>query len=62
MEAQDYRAEVRETFQKMSDEALAFQSSVIIGGIDREEVDREMEMRRQRRAAPVWDLDYDLGY
>lgn len=41
-----YREEVRKTFQSMSDQALAFQSARIVGGIDREEVDREMARRR----------------
>ena len=40
-----YRDEVRKTFQSMSDQALAFQSARIVGGIDREEVDREMNRR-----------------
>lgn len=42
----DYRARVRRTFQAMSDEALAFQSARIVGGIDREEVDLELGRRR----------------
>lgn len=42
-----YRLQVRGTFESMSDEALAFQSSVIVGGIDREEVDREIARRKQ---------------
>ena len=41
-----YRQEVRKTFQMMSDQALAFQSARIVGGIDREEVDREINRRR----------------
>lgn len=41
-----YRQQVRKTFQSMSDQALAFQSSIIRGGIDREECDREMTRRR----------------
>ncbi len=40
-----YRADVRKTFQRFSDEALAFQSARIVGGIDREECDREIERR-----------------
>jgi hypothetical protein len=45
--ASEYRRLVRDTFRKMSDRALAYQSSVIVGGIDREEVDREIA-RRER--------------
>lgn len=41
-----YRLQVRETFQRFSDQALAFQSSIIRGGIDRQECDRELERRR----------------
>ena len=41
-----YRQQVRETFQKFSDQALAFQNARIIGGIDREECDRELARRR----------------
>lgn len=40
-----YRAEVRATMQRFSDAALACQDAHIIGGIDREECDREI-MRR----------------
>lgn len=40
-----YRAEVRATMQRFSDQALAYQDARIIGGIDREECDREI-MRR----------------
>lgn len=40
-----YRLEVRRTFQAMSDEALRFQSARIVGGVDREEVDREIARR-----------------
>ena len=41
-----YRQQARETFQKMSDQALFFQNTVVRGGIDREELDREMNRRR----------------
>jgi hypothetical protein len=41
-----YRAQVRETFGQMSDEALVFQNSIIVGGIDAEEVERELNRRR----------------
>jgi hypothetical protein len=40
-----YRAQTRRTMQAFSDQALCFQDSIIIGGIDREECDREI-MRR----------------
>lgn len=40
-----YRAEVRRTMRAFSDEALRFQDSVIIGGIDREECNRELARR-----------------
>jgi hypothetical protein len=43
---QDYRAQVRETMQAFSDQALASQSARIIGGVDREECDRELARRR----------------
>ena len=42
----EYRAKIRASFGRMSDQALAFQSRVIRGGIDREEVDREINRRR----------------
>lgn len=41
-----YRREVRETMKAMSDEALRFQARHVIGGIDREELEREMRARR----------------
>lgn len=44
-----YRARVRETFQSLSDQALAFQSAVIVGGIDREECDAEILRRAETR-------------
>jgi len=47
-----YRAQVRKTFQAFSDQALEFQSARIVGGIDREECDRELA----RRAA-WWSRD-----
>ncbi len=47
-----YRATVRATFQGMSDQALAFQDEVVIGGIDREELKREL-VRRSGPAARV---------
>jgi hypothetical protein len=40
-----YRAQVRETMQRFSDQALAYQDSIIRGGIDREECDRELRRR-----------------
>ena len=40
-----YRSEVRQTFRALSDEALAYQSSIIVGGVDREECDREVARR-----------------
>lgn len=40
-----YRAEIRRTFQAFSDEALAYQDARIVGGIDREECDREKARR-----------------
>lgn len=43
---QQYREEVRKTFQSMSDQALSFQDSVVRGGIDRQELDREINRRR----------------
>ena len=42
---EDYRQQVRQTMQAFSDEALAYQDRIIIGGIDREECDREIERR-----------------
>jgi hypothetical protein len=42
----EYRQQVRETMQAFSDQALAFQDSIIRGGIDREECDREIARRR----------------
>lgn len=44
-----YRAEVRRTMQMFSDEALRYQDARIIGGIDREECDREIRRRAARR-------------
>jgi hypothetical protein len=44
-----YRAEIRRTLQKFSDEGLAFQDRRIIGGIDREECDREIRRRENAR-------------
>lgn len=41
-----YRAQVRHTLQRMSDQALEVQSGVVRGGIDREELDREVNRRR----------------
>ncbi len=41
-----YRVDVRRTMRRFSDQALRFQDSIIHGGIDREECDREI-MRRQ---------------
>jgi len=43
----EYRLQVRKTFQQFSDHALAFQDARIIGGIDREECDREINRRRK---------------
>jgi hypothetical protein len=43
---EQYRQEVRKTFQSMSDQALQFQDMRIVGGIDREEIDREINRRR----------------
>jgi hypothetical protein len=42
------RLEFRETFQGMSDEALTFQNGIVVGGIAREELDREINERRTR--------------
>lgn len=42
----NYRAQVASTFQRMSDQALDFQDSVVVGGIDREELDKEITNRR----------------
>lgn len=50
----EYRASIRRTFQSMSVQALDFQSARIVGGIDREEVDREIG-RRARGAVPCPD-------
>lgn len=47
-----YRSEVRETFGRMSDAALAFQNGVVRGGIDREELDREIARRDDENARP----------
>ncbi len=41
-----YRADIRRTMRHFSDQALRLQDSIIRGGIDREECDREI-MRRQ---------------
>jgi hypothetical protein len=40
-----YRLEARRTFEAMSDAALAFQGARIVGGIDREELERELGRR-----------------
>ena len=40
-----YRTQIRQTLQSMSDQALRFQATVIRGGIDREELIREMNRR-----------------
>jgi hypothetical protein len=40
-----YREQVRETLQAMSDQALRFQDTVVVGGIDREELNRELTRR-----------------
>jgi hypothetical protein len=40
-----YRDQIRRTFKAFSDAALAFQSERIIGGVDREECDRELARR-----------------
>lgn len=40
-----YRSEIRHTLQGMSDKALAYQALVIVGGIDREELEREQARR-----------------
>lgn len=40
-----YRANVRRTFRMMSEQALAFQAGVIVGGIDREELEAELDRR-----------------
>ena len=43
---EQYRQQVRRTFQQMSDQALDYQSTVIRGGIDRVELEREIARRR----------------
>ena len=48
MSSASYRAEIRETVQRMSNEALAFQDRRVRGGIDREELDRELARRAGR--------------
>ena len=45
---EQYRKRVRTTFQQFSDQALAFHDARIVGGIDREECDREIKRRRSR--------------
>lgn len=51
----EYRAQARKTMQAFSDQALEFQSARIVGGIDREECDREMLRRWQSKM----ELKYD---
>lgn len=41
----EYREQARRTFQQFSDQALLFQDTIIRGGIDREECDRELNRR-----------------
>ena len=48
-----YAQQVRETLQQMSDEALAFQNTVVHGGVDRVELDRELA----RRSKLAYNLD-----
>ncbi len=43
-----YRDQVRGTFRQMSDRAIAFQDARIVGGIDREEVESEKQLRGDR--------------
>ncbi len=61
MPEKSYRESVRETMRAFSDEALAFQSSVIVGGIDRQECDLEIR-RRAARARPRPDFDPRIDY
>jgi hypothetical protein len=49
LELERYREQVRETFQQMSDQALAFQNTLVRGGIDRQELDREFTRRAALR-------------
>lgn len=49
-----YRKQIRRTCQAMSDQALMYQNSVTRGGIDREEVDREIARRRADRNNYNW--------
>ena len=51
----DYRERVRRTFRGMSPAALAYQSTVVVGGIDRE----ELEAEAARRLAVAIDLEAD---
>ncbi len=42
-----YRMQTRRTMQLFSDQALRLQDSIIRGGVDREECDREITLRQQ---------------
>lgn len=53
----DYRERIRETMQAFSDEALAFQDIRIVGGIDREECDREIARRLDQGGSDVRDSE-----
>lgn len=50
----DYRLQVRETLQGLSDQALEFQALRAVGGIDAEEIARE----QARRAAVVTEIPF----
>lgn len=49
----DYRTQIRKTFQSLSDRALAFQDGRIVGGIDRQECDAEL-LRRATAARQLF--------
>lgn len=46
-----YRAQIRATVQGLSDRALDFQASRTVGGINAEEIDRELARRAQTSGA-----------
>lgn len=45
-----YRAGIRRTLQGMSDRALQFQDGIVRGGIDRQELDLEINRRLYSKA------------
>lgn len=50
---EDYRQRVRRGFRQMSDAALLYQAGRIVGGIDRDELEREILSRRTDHAGPL---------